>query len=88
MATKFQALQKAATSVCSGRGTITAVKEKAKAYVKDATDKGVTKSAAEKTAARQIARAGKCSKIGATKKRKSPTKAKTTSKRKPTTKRK
>jgi hypothetical protein len=84
-ATKFQKLQKAATGVCLGKTTITAVKSLAKEYVKDATEKGATKAAAEKTANRQIARAGKCSKIGATKKRKTTAtkpKAKKTTKRK------
>lgn len=77
-ATKFQKLQKAATNVCLGKTTITAVKSLAKEYVKDATEKGATKATAERTAARQIARAGKCSKVSGVKRKKTATKAKTT----------
>lgn len=90
MATKFQALQKKASGVCAGKTTLSAVREAAKAYVKDAVEKGVTKGTAEKTANRQIARASKCS-IGAAKKRKSTAKPKVSKGRKPakrTTKRK
>lgn len=83
-ATKFQALKKAATSYCKGKGKLASVKKAKTAYKKDAIAKGKTATQAEAIANRAMKcpakpKASKVSGVGKTKR-------KTTAKRKVTRK--
>lgn len=78
--TKYQALRKAKTSFCSGRTKKTSLTKAKTAYIKDAVQKGKSKTEATRIA-NKVVNGGCSASVGSTKKRKTTTRKKKTTTR-------